>query len=627
MSSTMGQSQDYYTAKLSALIHSSTPSNTPSHLSVVQFLQDKIRSVSDVDVGTTLGVGTFGRVRLARLQDVFFALKISKKSEIMRLKQETHIRDEKIAMGLFSGRNPKVMERYSREAWDDRKKKQAAQRKGGPSSDHQGFLGGAAIGVCNACTYREKEDDAVEDTDAEKEPKMERTSNASSSMTTNNDLPKDPPSRCPFICQLFHAWTDPTHLYLLLEYTPCGELFRFLRSSGRISQKHARLFAAELVLALEALHDHFWIYRDPKPENIVLNAHGHIRLVDFGFAKYLGKRGNYGVSNWQQRLIIAKTEKEDAAAGVSSQSTKAATEKSSSSNSISASTTSSTTVASSSRNVFARIFDSTRNLVFNKNSASSKANRGQDPHQSSEPILDLDLQDRKYFHGVRTHTLCGTPEYIPPEIILSKGHGRMADWWSLGILIYEMLNGHPPFAGEDPFEIYQNIIEGEFKGTKNDEGFSEDSEEEGVFGAVVSLLGGAKQTSRAQDLIVGLLTADPGKRLGCGIRDSDEIKDHAFFREIEDGSDGIEDGWRDVMLEKLNMPHKLEDCDSKDMMNAQNLSFQDEDGKKKFMKRITGNFDSYEDSAETASGAVWTAADDEAAGYSTYGDLQTWVQE
>jgi len=153
----------------------------------------------------------------------------------------------------------------------------------------------------------------------------------------------------PLIVKLWATFQDELYLYMVLEYIVGGEFFTHLRTQARFDDQSARFYSAQIVMIFEYLHAKDIIYRDLKPENLLLDKQGYIKITDFGFAK---------------------------------------------------------------------------EVLF------------------------------------KTYTLCGTPEYIAPEVLLNKGHGKGVDWWTLGILNFEMLVGQPPFVDDDPMGIYQQILAG-----------------------------------------------------------------------------------------------------------------------------------------------------------------------
>ncbi|KAJ3406467.1 hypothetical protein CcCBS67573_g03961 [Chytriomyces confervae] len=203
---------------------------------------------------------------------------------------------------------------------------------------------------------------------------------------------------CPFLVHLYGSFVDCEYLYLVLEYIQGGELFTYLRNVDKLDNESAKFYAAEVVLAFEYLHSANVVYRDLKPENLLIDSRGHIRVTDFGFAKHL--------------------------------------------------------------------------------------------------------------EGDETHTLCGTPDYLAPEVIQAKGYGKAVDWWALGILIYEMIAGHPPFFDDDPFRLYEKIVACRL-----------------AFPPFMHPL--------AKDLIRRLLTPDLSRRYG-NLRDGAlDIKMHPWFQGID----------------------------------------------------------------------------------------------
>ncbi|EGG10403.1 uncharacterized protein MELLADRAFT_115517 [Melampsora larici-populina 98AG31] len=202
----------------------------------------------------------------------------------------------------------------------------------------------------------------------------------------------------PFIVPLKFSFQNAEKLYLVLSCINGGELFHHLQKEGRFSEERARLYAAELLCALEHLHAYDVIYRDLKPENILLDYTGHIALCDFGLCK----------------LNMSESEK--------------------------------------------------------------------------------------------TNTFCGTPEYLSPELLLGNGYSKTVDWWTLGVLIYEMLSGLPPYYDENVNEMYRKILSNPLK-----------------FGDEIK--------SEARSLLSGLLTRNPAQRLGNN--GAEEIKKHGFFAKID----------------------------------------------------------------------------------------------
>lgn len=215
----------------------------------------------------------------------------------------------------------------------------------------------------------------------------------------------------PFIMKLHYAFQSDDKLYLVLDYCPGGELFFHLSRFRRFPERVARFYSAELLLAIGHLHKRGIIYRDLKPENVLLDAEGHIKLGDFGLAKT-------GITHPLEGAM----------------------------------------------------------------------------------------------------SMCGTPEYMAPEVLAQQGHGFCVDYWGLGMIVYEMMTGLPPWYTTDRAKLFRKLK-------------SAPLDIPSYFNAY------------AASCVSALLERDARRRLGvAGIRTAME---HEFFRNIS---------WRSLYSRRVEAP-------------------------------------------------------------------------
>ncbi|KAK5608129.1 hypothetical protein CRENBAI_003840 [Crenichthys baileyi] len=217
--------------------------------------------------------------------------------------------------------------------------------------------------------------------------------------------------QCNFIVKLYAAFKDTRYIYMVMEFCGGGEIWTKLKEVGRFDEHVAVFCTACVVEAYAYLHKKNIMYRDLKPENLMLDMRGYVKLVDFGFAKEL-------------------------------------------------------------------------------------------------------------IRGEKTYSFVGTPEYMAPEIIKNQGHDFAVDFWSLGILIFELLVGSPPFSSSEPQKIYSKILDGELK-----------------FPSYLS--------EAAKSIISKLCRPRPGQRLGNTKNGIKDVRHHRWYSSMN---------WHKLRMGQLDAP-------------------------------------------------------------------------
>eukprot|EP00747_Dinoflagellata_sp_TGD_P102343 gnl/TRDRNA2_/TRDRNA2_168640_c6_seq3.p1 gnl/TRDRNA2_/TRDRNA2_168640_c6~~gnl/TRDRNA2_/TRDRNA2_168640_c6_seq3.p1 ORF type:complete len:829 (-),score=222.16 gnl/TRDRNA2_/TRDRNA2_168640_c6_seq3:147-2273(-) len=228
-----------------------------------------------------------------------------------------------------------------------------------------------------------------------------------------------------FITQLYETYNGAQTLYFLMEVCLGGELYATYNRKGfHGSEKHAKYYIGGTVYAFEHLHERKIIYRDLKPENLLLTDLGQIKLTDMGLAKF----------------VVGKT-----------------------------------------------------------------------------------------------YTTCGTPDYFAPELIASTGHTNAVDWWTLGILTFELMSGNPPFESAYPMQIYSKVMKG-----------------------ISKVPFPAKCQGAVGDLIKSLLKKEPAERLPMRPGGIKNIKDHKWYSGFD---------WEGMKNLSLDAPYKPAVKSKKDIAN------------------------------------------------------------
>lgn len=210
-------------------------------------------------------------------------------------------------------------------------------------------------------------------------------------------------SDSPWVVKLYTTFQDSNFLYMLMEFLPGGDLMTMLIKYQVFSEDITRFFMAEVIEAIEAVHRLGFIHRDIKPDNILLDRHGHIKLTDFGLSTGFRKLHD---TNYYQRLLKAPELPKPIAKPIDH-----------------------------------RHRDSVNIDQINM----TVSNRDQ-------------INEWRRSRRTMAFSAVGTPDYIAPELVMGLGYSFSIDWWSLGAIMYECLIGWAPFCSEDATDAYRKIV-------------------------------------------------------------------------------------------------------------------------------------------------------------------------
>ncbi|KAI3686144.1 hypothetical protein L1987_79817 [Smallanthus sonchifolius] len=288
----------------------------------------------------------------------------------------------------------------------------------------------------------------------------------------------------PFLPTLYTHFETDKFSCLVMEFCPGGDLhtLRQRQPGKRFCEQAVKFYVAEILLAMEYLHMLGIIYRDLKPENVLVREDGHIMLSDFDLSL---------------RCSVSPTLIKSASLDTESL-------RKSSAYFIQPACMEPTSCIQPSCVVPTSCFSPKLFMSKSKKESKTKTKTKPEIRHQVTPLPELMAEPT----GARSMSFVGTHEYLAPEIIKNEGHGSAVDWWTLGIFLYELLFGKTPFKGSGNRATLMNVVGQPLR-------FPESP--------VVSF--------SARDLIRGLLVKEPQHRLAYK-RGATEIKQHPFFEGV-----------------------------------------------------------------------------------------------
>uniref|UniRef100_G3N932 non-specific serine/threonine protein kinase n=1 Tax=Gasterosteus aculeatus aculeatus TaxID=481459 RepID=G3N932_GASAC len=250
-----------------------------------------------------------------------------------------------------------------------------------------------------------------------------------------------------WVVRLYYSFQDRDSLYFVMDYIPGGDMMSLLIRMGVFPEHLARFYVAELTLAIESVHKMGFIHRDIKPDNILIDLDGHIKLTDFGLCT--GFRWTHNSKYYQKGSHVRQDSMEPS-----------------------------------------DFWDDVSNCR-----CGDRVTMEQSANRQHQRCL--------------AHSLVGTPNYIAPEVLLRKGYTQLCDWWSVGVILFEMLVGQPPFLASTPTETQIKVINWE---------------------STLQVPAQVKLSPEAVD-IIGHLCCSAEDRLGAN--GAGEIKAHPFLAQMD----------------------------------------------------------------------------------------------